>query len=328
MGPAALEDSDFTARVNLATCRPGSRSSIASLMVDLADLKLAAGRSRALADAAGGRRDIRFVWSGDTAGQGWGINLDWGGMKIYETMRKDEPDFFIHSGDTIYADGPIEAEEAMPDGTIWKNVTTEEKAKVAETLAEFRGNYKYNMMDENLRRFNAEVPMFAQWDDHEVTTTGIRRGPRRRPKKGDYEVNSVACSRRAAARAFLEYMPMRLIRSTRSASTAPSATGPRSNLPDRHAQLSRPQHGEPAGRARRGHRVPRARQIRWLKQELLASKATWKVIAADMPIGLIVPDGELPRTAPTATGRRSAASSRSRGCCASSERTASRTWSG
>jgi alkaline phosphatase D len=35
-----------------------------------------------------------------------------------------------------------------------------------------------------------------------------------------------------------------------------------------------------------------AAQIRWLKQALLASNATWKVIASDMPIGLVVPDGE------------------------------------
>ncbi len=39
---------------------------------------------------------------------------------------------------------------------------------MAETLAEYRGNYKYNLLDANLRAFNAEVPMFAQWDDHEV----------------------------------------------------------------------------------------------------------------------------------------------------------------
>ena len=31
-------------------------------------------------------------------------------------------------------------------------------------------------------------------------------------------------------------------------------------------------------------------QIRWLKQALLASRATWKVIASDMPLGLIVYD--------------------------------------
>jgi alkaline phosphatase D len=36
-----------------------------------------------------------------------------------------------------------------------------------------------------------------------------------------------------------------------------------------------------------------APQVRWLKQALLASEATWKVIAANMPIGLVVPDGEL-----------------------------------
>ena len=32
-------------------------------------------------------------------------------------------------------------------------------------------------------------------------------------------------------------------------------------------------------------------QLRWLKQRLKASTATWKVIASDMPIGLVVRDG-------------------------------------
>ena len=35
-----------------------------------------------------------------------------------------------------------------------------------------------------------------------------------------------------------------------------------------------------------------ADQIRWLKQQLLASRATWKAIAADMPIGIVVADGK------------------------------------
>src|SRR5262249_35863859 len=33
-------------------------------------------------------------------------------------------------------------------------------------------------------------------------------------------------------------------------------------------------------------------QLEWLMGELIASRATWKVIAADMPIGLCVPDGK------------------------------------
>src|SRR5690606_32877674 len=34
-------------------------------------------------------------------------------------------------------------------------------------------------------------------------------------------------------------------------------------------------------------------QLDWLKRELKGSRATWKVIAADMPVGLQVPDGPL-----------------------------------
>ena len=57
----------------------------------------------------------------------------------------------------------------LADGKVWKNVTIPEKAKVAETLDEFRAAHKYTFLDDNLRAFNAEVPIFVQWDDHEVT---------------------------------------------------------------------------------------------------------------------------------------------------------------
>src|SRR5207245_1757366 len=104
------------------------------------------------------RRGVSFVWSGDTAGQGWGIDESRGGMRTYSTMLKCRPDFFIHSGDTIYADCPIAAQEKLPAGQIWNNIVTEEKSKVAETLDEFRGNYKYNLLDANMRAFNESVP--------------------------------------------------------------------------------------------------------------------------------------------------------------------------
>ncbi len=52
----------------------------------------------------------------------------------------------------------------MPDDGVWKNLLVEEKKKVAETLAEFRGNYKYNLLDGHLRAFNASVPTLAQWE--------------------------------------------------------------------------------------------------------------------------------------------------------------------
>ena len=89
-------------------------------------------------------------------------------MRCFATMRRSRPDFFVHSGDTIYADHPLQAEVKLADDSIWKNVVVEAKSKPAETLAEFRDNYKCNLTDKNILAMNAEVPLFAQWDAHEV----------------------------------------------------------------------------------------------------------------------------------------------------------------
>ena len=62
------------------------------------------GRLRAGATA---RQNVTFLWTGDTAGQGWGINPYWGGMKGYAAMAAQSADFLIHCGDAIYADGPF-----------------------------------------------------------------------------------------------------------------------------------------------------------------------------------------------------------------------------
>ena len=168
---------------------------------DLADRdvgRAAVGRFRT---APADRRSVSFVWSGDTAGQGWGIDEARGGMRTYATMLKNRPDFFIHSGDNIYADGPIPAEMKLPDGELWSNLVTEEKSKPAETLDEYRGNYKYNLLDENLRAFNAEVPMFAQWDDHEVDQQLVA-GRAAAASAGCGEDERARCSRRAPAAPF------------------------------------------------------------------------------------------------------------------------------
>jgi alkaline phosphatase D len=128
-------------------------------------------------------------------------------MKIYEAMRQTNPDFLIHSGDNIYADGPIQEFANAEDGKVWHNVVTPEVSKVAETLAEFRGRYKYNVLDENVRRFNAEVPQIWQWDDHEI----INNWSDSKDLTGDsrYTEKNVPLLIARGSRAFLEYAPMR-----------------------------------------------------------------------------------------------------------------------
>jgi len=209
-------------------------------------------------------------------------------MKMYEVMRKADPDFFIHSGDQIYADGPIKAEVRLDDGSLWKNVVTEAKAHVAQTLADFRGNFAYNLLDNNKRHFTAQVPVLVQWDDHETRNNwypGQTLGDER------YTERSASLLAAYARRAMFEYNPFRIDpvdpeRIYRSFSYGPSLEvfmidersyrGP--NTPNRQATLD-------AESAFLG-----AEQLRWLKRALLDSRATWKVIASDMPISIVVPD--------------------------------------
>lgn len=235
------------------------------------------------------RRSISFCWSGDTAGQGWGIDESRGGMRIYDTMLKARPDFFIHSGDTIYADNPIAAEAKLPDGGLWKNVVTEDVSKVAETLAEFRGRYKYNLLDRNVVAFNAEVPLLAQWDDHEVTNNWSPSKSLTEDER--YAVKSVPLLAARAARAFHEFMPIAATPQEAARVYRKVSYGPLLDLFFLDMRSYRGPNTENV-QAEEGPETVflGADQLAWLKRELINSRATWKVIAADMPLGLIVYD--------------------------------------
>ncbi|MDC8758574.1 alkaline phosphatase D family protein [Janthinobacterium fluminis] len=295
VGPYAGEATDFTTRVDLTGLPAGQTVFVRVRYVDpdngRIESETLAGQFRTM-PAADGKRPVRFHWSGDNAGQGWGINTEFGGVKIYEAMRKRDPDFFIHNGDTVYADGPILAEVKAENGQLWKSLVTEEVSKVAETLKEYRGRHAYNTLDLNFRKFAAQVPQIWQWDDHEVTNN--YSGAKNLAADARYTEKNVATLAARGRRAFLEYAPMRYYKQSepqriyRSLSYGPlldvfvldmrSYRGPNStNL----------QTVEDASSAFLG-----TAQVDWLIAELAASTATWKVIAADMPIGLQVGDGK------------------------------------
>ncbi|ARE41301.1 secreted alkaline phosphatase [Rhodovulum sp. P5] len=290
-GPAALEDTDYTAKVDVTGLPSGTKVYYRVTFVSLDDINVKSEPVEGvLHTAPTAAQDIRFVWSGDTAGQGWGINEEWGGMKIYAEMAKAEPQFFIHNGDSIYADGPIKAEVELADGTVWKNITTPEKSKVAETLDEFRGAYRYNLMDKNLRAFNAAVPMYVQWDDHETTNNWYPQEMLTADTR--YAVKSAAMLSARAKQAFADYMPIRYSAEAEKIYRM-FEYGP---LMDLYMIDMRTYRG-PNTANRQEEQGPEtvfmgAEQIKWLKEGLLSSDATWKVIASDMPIGLVVRDGK------------------------------------
>lgn len=287
VGAAALPATGHTAKAVLTGLPPGQDIFYRVSFQDLGDLRTwsvpLAGRFRT---APADTREVSFVWSADTAGQGWGINADWGGMKLYESMRASAPDFFVHSGDMIYADGPIAAEVRLADGTVWKNLVTEAKAKVAETLEEFRGNYVYNLMDEHVRRFNAEVAQYVQWDDHEVTDNWYAA---RILDDARYTVKSCGLLAARAKRAMFDFTTLpghpheaeRVYRTVRR--------GPLLDVFMLDMRTYRGDNGENRQATLDDDaRILGRAQAEWLKRELAASRATWKVIAADMPLGLVV----------------------------------------
>jgi alkaline phosphatase D len=296
VGPAALEATDFTARLDLTSLPANQRIFYRVQFQSLSDLRAwsepVIGSFTTPARSIQTPRDVTIAWTADTVGQGWGINPDMGGMRLYEAMRRADADVFIHTGDTIYADSPLQPEVKLDDGRVWRNVVTPEKSKVAETLDEFRGNHRYNLLDEHVRRFNSSISQFVIWDDHEVLNnwypTEILGADM------PHSEHSVALLAARAKRAFQEYTPMRFEpadpeRIYRAIRFGPlveiigfdmrSYRGPNSNnrqdvLSDESAILG-------------------STQVEWLKRRLAASSATWKIIASDMPLSLTVVDGPL-----------------------------------
>jgi alkaline phosphatase D len=231
--------------------------------------------------ATPGADRFRFAWTGDTCGQGFGRNPEWGGLRGYGAIRDARPAFFLHSGDLIYADNPILAEKPLDDGRIWRNVSNERVARVAESLDDFRARFAYNLEDEHVQALGRDVPILAQWDDHE---THNNWWPGQVLDDDRYRTERRASVLSAWARqAMLEWTPVPpgpvhrvvhygplldvIVLDCRSFRTPNDA-----NRGDTGAMLG-------------------AAQAAWLVETAAASRARWRIIACDQPIGLVIGDG-------------------------------------
>ena len=242
---------------------------------------------------------------------------------------------FIHSGGQIYADGPVVAEVKLDDGSMWKNIVTPAKRKVAETLAEYRGNFAYNLLDSNKWRFLAEMPMLVQWDDHE-TRNNWYPGQQIGAQDARYQMRSASQLAAHGQRAMFDYNPMTWDASDPERVYRSFRMGPLLDLfmleerSYRGSNTTNRQSAMGGDADFLGHT-----QLIWLQQALADSRAAWKVIASDMPLSLIIQDLN-PDAAPgtyeawaTATARRPAAANwKWPPCSVSSSTRISVTWCG
>ena len=202
---------------------------------------------------------VTFLRSDDLGGQGFCRRVDTG-YRIFDTMARLRPEFFLFLGDTIYADSPCDQPGLVPGANF-----------VARPLAGYRDKHGYNRADVAVQRFSRATSVYAIWDDHEVRNDFS--GPTEPPMP-------------AGRRAFRAYWPIlppskepvRLYRSVRWGALLELFI-----LDTRQYRSPNAQHDGPSktmlGKAQR----------RWLIEGVGASPAVWKIVASS--VSLSVPTG-------------------------------------
>ncbi|MFI6367486.1 alkaline phosphatase D family protein [Nocardia sp. NPDC050630] len=290
-GPLLTPDSDGTGRVRVNGLPAGQQVHY-RVTLEGEDGATSEPIAGVLRTAPTGASDIKLQWSGDVVGQGYGINPELGGMKIFSAMAARDPHLFIHSGDSIYADVPLHEAVTLPDGRIWRNTVSEAKSAVAQTLDQFRGNYAYNLTDQNYRRFNTSVAQVVQWDDHETVNNWYHGGLVAETK--GYSERSMDTLAMRSWQAFHEWMPVQPREAVDGRLYRKISYGPLLDifvLDMRTYKDTNDIDNGPTGR------IFGPEQTKWLIEGLRDSTATWKIVANDLPLGLVVKDGEQKVTA-------------------------------
>ena len=199
---------------------------------------------------------VTFAWSGDMGGQGR-CRRGVGGYPIFDVIHRQNPDFFLFLGDTIYSDHICPSPPNEP-GAEFK----------ATTLQTYRLRHRYQRDAEALQRFLRTVPMYVVWDDHEVKNNFA----------GPYEEQMPA-----GRQAFREYWPIaspaedphRMYRRVRY--------GADLELFLLDVRQYRSRNADPDGPNKT---MLGSAQLKWLLDGLHASTATWRVIATSVPLSI------------------------------------------
>lgn len=128
-------------------------------------------------------------------------NYEGGYFNAYARLaERDDLDAVLHLGDYLYEYGN---DEYGPGSGIGRS---HQPPVEMVTLAQYRARHAHYKLDPDLRRLHQRVPFITTWDDHEITNDAWSGGAENhQPDEGDYEQR-----KRHAARAYAEWMPIRL----------------------------------------------------------------------------------------------------------------------
>lgn len=285
----ATPTADYTAKVQLDGLKPDMayfyRVSFTGTATDGSTVKTPdrTGTFRTL-PAAGTSRPLSFVVWGDLGGQEYCRRVDTG-YAIFAKMQALKPDFAIANGDSIYADG--HCPENGHDG--WTNIPgnfpriddpSVDWTNLAQVTDNYQKHWKYHRKDPNLELLMSSVPSYTQWDDHEITNDSggqwLYQNEANKDRAG--YPNLVT----AGHDSFFNYTPIernkqepnRIYRSFNMGKEADLFVLDGRSYRSRNDLKDTPENQKT---------MLGKEQVEWLKQSLLESKATWKVITSDIP---------------------------------------------
>jgi len=204
-------------------------------------------------------KGVTLIWSADLGGQGRCRQPEY---SIFRAAAELKAQLFLLLGDSIYADNLCPSPPNLPGSEL--------NAAEIGTLEAYRAKHRYNRADPAYQALLAKMPIYATWDDHEVL---------------DNFAGTEETLTETGLQAFLEYYPI-----------APHPEDPnriyRSFRWGRHLELFlldtrqyRSPNTQPDGPEKT---MLGSEQLAWLKERLIQSDATWKVIASSVPLSVIV----------------------------------------
>jgi alkaline phosphatase D len=277
---------DFTARVSLDGLRPGTRYRYRARFESGGDVSEEIEGSFQTAPDPSSDEPIRFIVAGDLGGHGWCREVK-EGYRAFDSMRELEPLFFVANGDMIYADTTCPPER--PDGgrNLPADFRSVDDPRVDWTNLEevreiYLAHWRYNQADPHFQRFLLQVPIYSQWDDHEVINDFGAPWTAWTAAKARKGYPTLV---RAGREAFFDFHPLsppaeepeRIYRSFR--------WGAEVELFLLDARSYRSENDRVDSSENRKTLLGE-RQLDWLKKGLAESTATWKIVSTDVPLSI------------------------------------------
>ena len=249
------------------------------------------GTFRTAPDTLTSKQIISFVVGGDLGGQSYCRRVGAGGAlgyPIFSVMQALSPDFFVFNGDQIYGDNACTA-NGPANVTGWHNIpgnfssVTDNKinwTNQTQLQDVYNKHWEYNRADAHLQNLLRNTSIYSQADDHEVVNDyGGQWLYWTNATKTRTGFSNVV---KAGINAFFNFSPIERNKDEPNRIYRSFNWGKDLDLfiLDQRSYRSR---NDLADTPENNKTLLGIQQLHWLEKSLLNSKATWKVISADVP---------------------------------------------